>query len=88
IGNDEAATALYRAAMRPHGLNTAVLRLDADKVVAQNLPPALAQTIPNLPALTERRSFAVVCSGFACRPPIFDEDELARALGSRARPAA
>jgi uncharacterized protein YyaL (SSP411 family) len=88
VGNDEAATALYRAAMRPHGLNTAVLRLDPDKVVAQNLPPALAETIPNLPALGERRSFAVVCSGFACQPPIFDEKELARALGSRARPAA
>jgi uncharacterized protein YyaL (SSP411 family) len=88
VGNDEAATALYRAATRPLGLNTAVLRLDAGKVVAQNLPPALAETIPNLPALTERRSFAVVCSGFACQPPIFDEEELARALGSRARPAA
>ena len=88
VGNDEAATALYRVATRPLGLNTAVLRLDAGKVVAQNLPPALAETIPNLPALTERRSFAVVCSGFACQPPIFDEEELARALGSRARPAA
>ncbi|SPE24825.1 conserved hypothetical protein [Candidatus Sulfotelmatobacter sp. SbA7] len=88
IGNDDAASALYRTATRPHGLNTAVLRLDAGKVVAQNLPPALAETIPNLPALTERRSFAVVCSGFACQPPIFDEEELARALKSRARPAA
>src|ERR1035437_4558551 len=88
VGNDEAATALYRAATRPLGLNTAVLRLDVGKVVAQNLPLALAETIPNLPALTERRSFAVVCSGFACQPPIFDEEELARALGSRARPAA
>jgi uncharacterized protein YyaL (SSP411 family) len=88
VGNDEAATALYRAAVHPLGLNRAVLRLDPDKVVAQNLPPALAETIPNLPALTERRSFAVVCSGFACQPPIFVEDELARALGSRARPAA
>ncbi len=88
IGNDEAATALYRAAVRPLGLNAAVLRLDAGKVVAQNLPPALAETIPNLPALTEGRSFAVVCSGFACQPPIFDEKGLARALGSRTRPAA
>jgi uncharacterized protein YyaL (SSP411 family) len=88
VGNDDAAAALYRAAVHPLALNTAVLRLDADKVVAQNLPPALAETIPNLPALTEGRSFAVVCSGFACQPPIFDEEELARALGSRARPAA
>ncbi len=82
VGNDEAAAKLYRAAVGPLGLNTAVVRLDADKVVAQNLSPALAETIPNLPALSERRSFAVVCSGFACQPPIFDAEELARALGS------
>ncbi len=88
VGKDEAATELYRAAVRPLGLNTAVLRLDADKVVAQNLPPTLAETLPNLPALNGGRSFAVVCSAFACQPPIFDTGELARALGPRARPGA
>jgi uncharacterized protein len=88
VGRDEAAAELYRAAVRPLGLSTAVLRLDADKAVALNLPPALAETIPNLPALGGGRAFAVVCSGFTCQPPIFDAKELARALGSRARPAA
>jgi hypothetical protein len=88
IGKDAAAAELYRAAVGPLSLSTAVLRLDADKPVAQNLPPALAETIPNLPALGGGRSFAVLCSGFACQPPIFDAQELARALGSRARPAA
>jgi uncharacterized protein YyaL (SSP411 family) len=88
VGKDEVAAQLYRAAVRPLGLSMAVLRLDADKAVAQNLPPALAETIPNLPALSQGRSFAVVCSGFACQPPIFDWQELVRALGSRARPAA
>jgi uncharacterized protein YyaL (SSP411 family) len=93
VGKDEVAVELYRAAVRPLGLSMAVLRLDADKAVAQNLPPALAETIPNLPALGggrsfDGRSFAVVCSGFACQPPIFDAQELARELGSQARPAA
>ena len=93
VGNDEVAAELYRAAVRPLGLSMAVLRLDADKAVAQNLPPALAETIPSLPALGggrsfEGRSFAVVCSGFACQPPIFDAQELGRTLGSRVRPAA
>jgi uncharacterized protein len=81
VGNDEMAVGLYRAAVRPLALGTAVIRLDADKVVENNLPPALAETIPSLPALHEGRSFAVVCSGFACQPPIFDAEELARALG-------
>jgi len=95
VGKDASAMELYRAAVRPLGLSTAVLRLDADKVVAQNLPPALAETIPNLPQLGEGRSadgrsfdeqssggrsFAVVCSGFACQPPIFDVQELVHAL--------
>jgi uncharacterized protein YyaL (SSP411 family) len=88
VGNDAAATEMYSAAVRALSVGTAVLRLDADKAVAQNLPPALAETIPNLPALHGGRSFAVVCSGFACQPPIFDAQELGRALGSRARPAA
>ena len=88
VGQDEAAGRLFRAAAQPLGLNTAVLRLAANGVVAQNLPPALAETIPNLPALREGRSFAVVCSGFACQPPVFDADELGRSLDSRARPAA
>ena len=84
VGKDAAAMELYRAAVRPLSLSTAVLRLDADKVVAQNLPPALAETLPNLPQLggggSSGRSFAVVCSGFACQPPIFEVQELARAL--------
>ena len=76
VGKDDAAAELYRAAVRPLGLTTAVLRLDTDKAVARNLPPALAGTIPNLPALGEGRSFAVVCSGFTCQLPIFDAGEL------------
>src|SRR5713226_6155515 len=98
VGRDEVAAELYLAAVRPLCFGTAVLRLDADKVVAQNLPPALAETIPSLPALgggrslegrsLDGRSFAVVCSGFACQPPIFDAQELARTLGSQARTAA
>ena len=92
VGKDEVAAELYRAAVGPLSFGTAILRLDADKAVAQNLPPALAETIPNLPQLTggrlvDGRSFAVVCSGFACQPPIFDAQELARALGSGRRPA-
>jgi hypothetical protein len=88
VGRDAAAAELYRAAVRPFSLSTAVLRLDADKAVAQNLPPALAETIPNLLALKEGRSFAVVCSEFACQPPIFDAREMEKALQTRTRPAA
>jgi len=88
IGKGEAANNLYRIAVLPMSLTTSVLRLDPDKVVAQNLPPALAETLPNLPALKEPRPFAVICSGFTCQPPIHEPEELARSLGYKVRPAA
>ena len=58
-----------------------VLKLAASKVVPQNLPPALAETIPQLPALKEGKSAAVVCSGFSCQPPVTDPEQLRRSLG-------
>jgi hypothetical protein len=94
IGKDKVAAELYRAAVRSLTLGTAILQLDADKIVSQNLPPALANTIPNLPALGggssrgEPQSFAVLCSNFVCQPPIFEAEDLAAALGSRTRSAA
>jgi uncharacterized protein len=88
IGQDTAAESLLRTAAQALSLNTAVLRLAANGAVAENLPPALAETIPNVPALREGRSFAAVCAGFSCQPPVFDAEELGRVLGSRIRPAA
>lgn len=83
MGDDDAALQLYRAAIRGLSLNTAVVRLDAGMAVAQNLPPALAQTIPHLPALNEGRSFAAVCSEFACQPPVFEASELKQLLSGK-----
>ncbi len=88
IGNDAVAAELYRAAVRRMNLNTAVLCFDTDKVVVQNLPPVLAQSLPNLPVLGGGRSFAVVCTGSKCHPPVFDVHELERSLGMTSRPAA
>jgi hypothetical protein len=62
--------------------NKTVLCLKADQVVAANLPPALAETLPNIPQLSARESFAVLCSGSACQPPVRAAAELRRALDS------
>jgi len=88
VGQDELADRLYRAALRPLVLNKAVLRLPPSEAVPENLPPALAETIPNLPALREGKSFAVICSGFTCQPPVFDVAQLEQKLRSSSRPAA
>ncbi|HXE89370.1 MAG TPA: thioredoxin domain-containing protein [Terriglobales bacterium] len=80
VGNDELAQKLYDAAVRPFALNKVALHLTDSEIAPQNLPPALAETIPNLPAVREGKSAAVICAGFTCRAPIFEPDQLTRAL--------
>jgi uncharacterized protein YyaL (SSP411 family) len=88
VGQDEIADRLYRAALQTVSFTKTVLRFSPDAVVAQNLPPALSDTIPNLPALREGRSFAVVCSGFTCQAPVSDTTDLTKQLRTALRPAA
>jgi hypothetical protein len=77
---DDAGNALTSAANATFDSNKIVIRLPANQAVAANLPPALAATIPHLPELKSGKAFAVVCSGFACQPPIADPAALRRAL--------
>jgi uncharacterized protein YyaL (SSP411 family) len=81
-GSEQTATNLAAVATAGFAFNKSVLRLTASQAVAGNLPPALAATIPNLPQLNSGESFAVLCSGFACQPPIKDPGELRHALES------
>ncbi len=78
--NEAASAALAAAANAAFAFNKTVIRLTVNQVVGENLPPALAATIPNLPGLRSGVSFAVLCSGFACQPPIQDAAELKRML--------
>jgi uncharacterized protein len=78
--NKATAAELYAAAVQPFAFNKSALRLRANEAAAQNLPPALAATIPNLPALRSGKSFAVLCSGFACQPPVTSAAGLRGAL--------
>ena len=80
-GAGQTASALAAVAATAFAFNKSVLRLTANQAVG-NLPPTLAATIPNLPQLSSGESFAVLCSGFACQPPLADPAELRRALES------
>ncbi len=80
--SDEKASALAGVAASAFAFNKSVLRLTANQAVAGNLPPTLAETIPNLPQLKSGESFAVLCSGFACQPPVTDPGELRLAMES------
>ena len=78
--DEAAADQLYASAVAPFAFSKAVIRLKQNQAVPENLPPALAETIPQLPELRAGRSFAVICSGFSCQPPLFSADELWRQL--------
>jgi hypothetical protein len=80
IGTGEKVAQLEATALKRFGLNLSVVRLSQEKVTAQMLPPALAETIPNLPAVKKGHTVAVICSGFACQPPISEPAELERTL--------
>ncbi len=81
VGGGEQADRLYAAAVAGFALDKSVLRIPGEnEATPQNLPPALAETIPNLPEVKAGQSVAVVCSDFACQPPISDPEQLSETL--------
>jgi uncharacterized protein YyaL (SSP411 family) len=80
VGEDADAAALLQAAIAPFAVNKSVVHLTDSEAVAQNLPPVLAETIPNLPALKENKALAIVCTDFACQPPVESPEELSKVL--------
>ncbi len=82
VGDDEAAADLLAVAVKPFAFNKTTLRVAANQVEKANLPPTLAATLPNLPQLGLGKSFAVLCSGSACQPPLSAAAELRTALGN------
>jgi uncharacterized protein len=78
--DDPAARSLEAAANRVYRLGKSVLRLSAsssDGTALGNLPPALKEPLPHLPA---DRAIAVVCAGQSCLPPTSDPAQLAAML--------
>jgi uncharacterized protein len=78
IGDDAAAKRLEAVALARYAVNKSVIRLRKDQLGA--LSPSLAETLPHLPGLKGEGSFAVVCSGNGCLPPVSSVDELIEAM--------
>jgi len=80
VGEDDTAANLLAEAVAPFAFNKTTLRLSGNQVTAANLPPALAATLPGLPQLGSGKSFAVLCSGSSCQPPVTEAADLRIAL--------
>jgi uncharacterized protein len=87
VGEDELARQLGREARSSPQFGRSVLRLTFNQAVKENLPPSLATTIPNLPAIQEKRSCAIVCSGVSCKPPVHEVEQLRGLLQEEKRAA-
>src|SRR5215472_6635844 len=80
IEGDDNAAELRCAADERFAWSKTTLQIKASQAIAANLPPALATTIPNLPQRKSGKSFAVLCSGSSCQPPVFSAEELRKTL--------
>ncbi|MDR3745912.1 MAG: thioredoxin domain-containing protein [Acidobacteriaceae bacterium] len=76
VGDDATARVLESAALRRYAVNKCVVRLGRAQLAA--LPPELAATLPHLARI--EGSFAVVCSGQSCQPPVRTVEEMLAAL--------
>ena len=77
IGDDDVAEILAATAMARYAVNKSVIRLQRGQL--DRLPPALAETLPFLPAF--EGSVAVICRVNTCLPPVESAGELLAALG-------
>jgi len=77
---DNRGDKLFQAATESFSFTKSSLKLIPNQAVASNLPTALANTIPNLPGLNSGKSFAVLCSGSSCQPPVFTAEGVSAAL--------
>ena len=83
VGEGPAAAQLELMGLTRYAVNKTVIRLRLEQLGKDqlaNLPPALAETLPNLPV--SEVPIALVCSGFTCQPPITKGEDLIAALNA------
>jgi hypothetical protein len=89
VGDDEKAKDLLVTSMARFMVNKSVIQLHREQL--QTLPPALAETLPHAAEPPQRTSssgtpaagdasFALVCKGNSCLPPIANDEQLEAAL--------
>jgi uncharacterized protein len=82
IGEGGEARMLATMARARYAVNKQILLLKPEQVTKENLPPILAETLPELPELKSGKAFAVVCKGNTCLPPTSDPEKLLEELNA------
>lgn len=82
VGADAEARKLAAMATARFAVNKHVIVLRPDQIVAEELPPVLAETLPHLPELRGGKTFAVICKGASCLPATSDGAQLLEQLNA------
>ncbi len=80
VGDGPEADRLEATAVSGFAVNKTVIRLTAEKLANGNLPPALAETLLQVPAPKKAKAWALVCLGRTCLPPTDESDVLLQSL--------
>jgi uncharacterized protein YyaL (SSP411 family) len=80
VGEGTKADEFEALATAEYAVNKTVLRLSPSKLVASELPEALAETVLHVPKPEGAAAWAVICRGRTCMPPITDAEALLKAL--------
>jgi len=80
VGRGAESAKLEAMATARFAVNKTVIRLHAKQLVAETLPEALADTLPQVPHPEGTSAWALVCRGRTCLPPLSSIDALQEAL--------
>jgi hypothetical protein len=80
VGSGPEAARLEALAVARFAINKTVLRIDPARLVAGDVPQALAETLVQVPPPGGAEVWAMVCRGRTCLPPITEGEALLKAL--------
>jgi hypothetical protein len=80
VGAGPEAARLEALAVARFAINKTVLRIDPARLLAGEVPEALAETLLQVPPPSGADVWAMVCRGRTCLPPITDGEALLKAL--------
>jgi len=83
VGSGSEADRLEATAVAGFAVNKTVIRIEHSKLVAGELPDALAETLLQVPA--QSKAWALVCRGRVCLPPVTDPESLLNLIAAPAR---
>ncbi len=80
VGSGPEADRLEATAVARFAVNKTVIRIEPSKLVPGELPPALEETLLQVPKHDGAQVWALVCRGRTCLPPVSDSETLLQAM--------